>query len=102
MRLKRNPAAAGIIYEAACAEFGEANVQIDVYRQKSSESPRFPVIKGDDRIVWSVEESEILNSKLPVFIIECVYITREKIDAARKWLDKHRGSLLDVKVEEEI
>lgn len=97
--LRRNPDAVGIIFKAACAELGEESVQIDVYRQKSSESPRFPVIKGDKRIVWSDEESEILNSKLPILVIESVYIAREQLDVARKWLEKNRGALLDLKTE---
>ena len=97
--LRRNPDAARIIFKATCAEFGEESVQIDVYRQRSSESPRFPVIKGDDRIVWSDEESEILNSKLPILVIESVYIAREKLDAASKWLERNRGALLDLKTE---
>ena len=100
--VKRNPDAAVIIYEAVCKEFGSDSVQIDVYRQKSSESPRFPVLKGDGRIVWSDEESEILSSKLPILVIESVYVSREKLAAARKWLEKKRESLLDVSMEEEI
>lgn len=100
--VKRNPDAARIIYEAACNEFGPDSVQIDVYRQKSSESPRFPVLKGDGRIVWSDEESEILSSKLPILVIESVYVAREKMVAAQKWLTKKRESLLDVNMEEDI
>ncbi len=100
--VKRNPDAARIIYEAACKEFGSDHVQIDVYRQKSSESPRFPVLKGDGSIVWSDEESEILGSKLPILVIESVYVSREKLAAAQKWLAKKRGALLDVSMEEDI
>jgi len=100
--VKRNPEAARIIYEAACEEFGSDSVQIDVYRQKSSESPRFPVLKGDGRIVWSDEESEILGSKLPILVIESVYVSREKLAAAQKWLAKKREALLDVSIEEDI
>jgi len=100
--VKRNPDAATIIYEAACKEFGADFVQIDVYRQKSSESPRFPVLKGDGRIIWSDEESEILSNKLPILVIESVYIAREKLSAAQKWLAKKRETLLNVSMEEEI
>ena len=64
--------------------------------------PRFPVLKSDDRIVWSDEESEILNSKLPILIVESVYVTREKLTAAQKWLAKKRESMLDVSMEEDI
>lgn len=100
--LKRNPDAARVIFDAACAQFGANLVQFDVYRQKASESPRFPVLKGDERIVWSDEESEILSNKLPILIIETVYIAREKLGAAQKWLGKKRDSLLAVTVEEEL
>ena len=99
--LKCNPDAARIIFEAACAKFGADSVQLDVYRQKSSESPHFPVYKGDGRIVWSDEESEILNSKLPIMVIESVYITRKKLEAAQKWLEKNRRKLLTMAEEEE-
>src|SRR5690606_2193359 len=99
--LKRNPDAARIIFEAAREKFGTDSVQFDVYRQRSSESPHFPVVRGDGRIVWSDEESEILNSKLPILIIETVYIAREKLDAARRWLEKNRSKLLAVPEEEE-
>jgi hypothetical protein len=99
--LKSNPDAARLIYEAACKKFGAEFVQFDVYSQKSSESPRFPVLRGDERIVWSYEESEILNSKLPILIIETVYIAKEKLGAAQKWLSKKRNSLLAVTSEEE-
>ncbi|MDY0383190.1 HD domain-containing protein [Trichlorobacter sp.] len=100
--IRRNPDAARVIYEAACKEFGPDSVQIDVYRQKSSESPHFPVLKGDGRIVWSDEESEILSSKLPILVIESVYVAQEKLANAQKWLAKKRESLLEVSLEEEI
>lgn len=100
--VKRNPDAARIIYESACKEFGFDVVQIDEYRQKSSESPHFPVLKGDGRIVWSDEESEILSSKLPILVIESVYVAREKLTETQKWLAKKREALLNVSMEEDI
>lgn len=100
--LKHNPDAARVIFDAICTQFGANLVQFDVYRQKASESPRFPVLKGDDRMVWSDEESEILNSKLPILIIETVYIAREKLVAAQKWLKNNRHNLLTVPMEEEL
>jgi HD superfamily phosphohydrolase len=100
--LKINVDAAHIIFEAACGEFGDESVRFDDYHQTSSESPRFPVLKEDVRIVWSDEESEILNSKLPILVVENVYIEKRKLETAQKWLSKKRHELLNTIKEEEL
>ena len=89
-----NTEAAKAIYEAACTKFGEDAVRLDNYLSKETEAPKFPVIKRDEQIIWSVSESDILNKKLPILLLEYIFILQEKEEIAKKWLNENRESLI--------
>ena len=98
--LARNANAVRAVYDATCQEFGEDAVRCDDPPPGSSQSPNFPILKSDDRIVWSRQESQILKDKLPPITVGRVYVTPEIRDKARRWIEGHLSEILDHSEEE--
>lgn len=84
------------ICEAASKKFGEDKIRHDTYVQKGSDVT-FPVLEKDGRIVSSRMKSEVLNT-LPVVKIDTVYVDPSLEDAAKRWLEKERETIIEAKV----
>jgi HD superfamily phosphohydrolase len=87
-----NPAAGQAVFEAACREFGAENVRRDGYTQKGGAND-FPVLLRDGRVVSSVSYSETLRN-VPLVAVDFVFVAREKLDAAERWLQQNRATLI--------
>lgn len=97
-----NANAVKAIYRALCGKFGSDVVRRDAPPPGASQSPNFPVLEGDDRIVWSLQESQILKEKLPPVTVGRVYVEPAIRDKAKKWLDDHREDILKQTEEEDV
>lgn len=96
---ERNPAdvqvnadSASAIFHAAEKHFGSECVRVDKYRQKGGPYD-FPVLRRDGSSVSSLDLSEILK-KIPVFATDYVFIDREKLTEAEKWLETNRAAII--------
>lgn len=98
--LEKNANAVRAIYAAACREFGDDAVRCDDPAPSSSQSPNFPILKNDDRIAWSLQESLILKDKLPPITVGRVYVAPELREKARKWLEGRLTEILEHSEEE--
>ncbi len=98
--LEKNANAVRAVYVAACREFGEDAVRCDDPAPSSSQSPNFPILKNDDRIAWSLQESLILKDKLPPVTVGRVYVAPELREKARKWIDGRLDKVLEHPEEE--
>lgn len=90
--LQVNPEPGLAIFEAAKMKFGEDSVRHDRYTQKGS-SPDFPVLTRDGRIVSSLSVSNVLI-KLPLYAIDYVFIAPEKLNDAKRWLERNRERII--------
>jgi len=95
----KNPEACKAVYDAACAEYGEAAVRYDTYRQKGK-SQDFPVLARDGRIISSWALSDTLKN-VPVAAIDYVFISPEYKEKAEEWLKKNLKTIITPKKEEE-
>lgn len=98
--LARNANAVRAVYDAACREFGEVMVRCDDPAPSSTQSPNFPILMSDDRLSWSLQESQILKDKLPPITVGRVYVAPEIRDKARRWILSHLSGILDRSEEE--
>jgi HD superfamily phosphohydrolase len=87
-----NPEAAQAVFEAARQEFGEESIRYDTYTQKGG-ARIFPVLMKDGRIASSVELSEVLQSPL-VVTVDFVFVSPEKLEAAKAWLQRNRNTII--------
>lgn len=92
--LDKNANAVRAVYDAACQEFGELLVRCDDPPPSATQSPNFPILMSDDRISWSLQESQILKDKLPPITVGRVYVAPEIRDKARRWCDGHLAEIL--------
>ena len=90
--LEKNIEAAQSVYNAAVKRFGEANVRVDRYTQRSG-SPDFPVLTGDGRVVSSLFISQTLKS-LPVAAVNYVFIAPEFYNESVDWLQHDRETII--------
>ena len=86
------------IYEAAANQFG-GDVRLDGYRQES-QSVDFAVLRDDESVVSSLQESEILNH-IPGAAAGYVFVVPERLDDAKKWLTDNHDAVLKQRREEE-
>jgi HD superfamily phosphohydrolase len=87
-----NPDSASAIFRAAQQEFGTESVRVDRYRQKGGPYD-FPVLHRDGTSLSSLDLSEILK-KIPVFATDYVFVDREKLHEAEKWLEANRAAII--------
>ena len=88
--LAKNPEAGTLVFEAAKSQFGADQIRRDSYREKGA-PPDFPVLTRDDRVESAILMSDTLG-KLPLVVVDTVYISPEKRAEAREWLSKNRES----------
>jgi HD superfamily phosphohydrolase len=99
----RNPDASKYVFEAACEMFDESAVRFDPYnenRKGGRAPPSFPVLKSDDRISWSREESDVIEQIPPIWL-DYVFIAPEYINDAIKWRDANLGKIIELGAEED-
>ncbi len=88
----RNLEAAKAVSKAACERYGQGKIRSHSYTQKEG-SPDFPVLKRDGRIVSSLNESEALN-RIPVAVIDFVFVDRAAYGDASTWLKQNRDEII--------
>ncbi len=93
----RHPAPGQAVYEAACLEFGNEQVRHAVLPGKIKQYD-FSVLGHDGNIVAARERSDVLST-VPVATYDYVFVARELIAEARKWLDTNRETILQPKEE---
>jgi HD superfamily phosphohydrolase len=98
--IKINMNAAHAIFEAAKEKFGEKNIRMDSYTQKST-GIDFPVLMNDERIASSISLSDTLN-KIPVAKFEFVYCVPEIKKSAQSWCRDNGSEIIKKAVEEDI
>ena len=81
------------IRNAIASEFGAENVWHDYYVPGGSLTD-FPVLQRDDRIVSSIEASDVLGH-IPVASIDSVFVEPEMRDHVTRWLTQHRQGILE-------
>lgn len=89
---KINQEAGLSVFKAACEKFGESEVRRDSYIQKGG-GLNFPVLARDGRIFSSLSQSETLE-RVPVVVIDYVYISPKFRKQAVMWLDKNRKEII--------
>ncbi|MCY4241096.1 MAG: HD domain-containing protein [Rhodobacter sp.] len=87
-----NPEAAARVYEALSGRFGEDLFKRDTYPQPVGQ-PDFPVELRDGTIVSSLSKSAAIK-QVPVVSIDTVFAERCIHEAARKWLQDHRETII--------
>jgi HD superfamily phosphohydrolase len=97
--LKLNPEPGKAIFTAAVDKLGSAHVRRDFYTQKSNWVD-FPVLARDNRVVSSLELSEVLR-KLPIVAVDYILVAPELLADAKKWLVSAKEQILGAKVEED-
>ena len=97
--IEKNPDAANAIYEAACNEFGEENVRLDSYKQRSN-GHEFPVLTEDNRIIPSLELSETLK-RVPIMAVDYVFINPEFRHDGEIWTKQNLEKIIMLKKEEQ-
>jgi hypothetical protein len=79
------------MFEAAESHFGPGSVRIDEYTARSI-GIDFPVWTSDD-VESSLGLSETL-AKVPAFTVGTVYVRPDLRQAAKKWLNEHRDTIV--------
>lgn len=97
--IKINPEAGRAIYEAACEKFGVFEVEHDYVPPKGSIID-FPISEDNGNIASVRKKSEILDRAIEPFI-DFVFVSRDKIVEAEKWLKKNRQKIIVPKKEKE-
>ena len=94
-----NPDAAKNLYDALCGRYGTDNVRFDSFREKSS-AVSFPVLNKDSRVVSALALSQTM-AKLSLVTVDFVFISLEKREEAKRWLEENRKTLIAPKGEQE-
>ena len=97
--LDANPNAALAVTKAAKDRFGAKAVVRDV-EMKPARPMDFAVKRDDDRIVSSLEESQVLG-RVPAASLDFVFVIHEYRDEAERWLKANLRDILQTTVEEE-
>lgn len=92
--LMRNNDAAKVIFNAACAELGEASCRLDSYQQRGS-TIDFPVMLMDATVASARSLSQVMQH-LPTLRTACVYVSKPIVDRALKWLGREKTKLLSL------
>lgn len=89
---ERNSDAVKSVYRAACKQYGDDSVRHDEYTQKGG-SLVFPVLDRGN-ILQSIELSDTLK-KVPIVATGFVFIERDHLETAEKWLEKERDKIIE-------
>jgi len=87
-----NSDAVKFVYNAACKKYGDKLVRFDEYTQKG-ESQNFPVL-DHGKILQSIGLSVTLK-KVPVVAAGFVFVERDRLDNAKKWLEKEHDQIIE-------
>jgi HD superfamily phosphohydrolase len=90
--MQTNPEAGRKVFEAAAEKFGKENVRYDEYNQEGG-SLEFPVRTEDGPSVSSISVSKVLND-LPPASADYVFVARELLQDAKRWLKKAKGEVI--------
>ncbi len=95
-----NPEAGASIFAALAGEFGARQFRRDRYIQTAG-APDFPVQLRNGQVASSLAVSEALKH-LPVVSIDTVYAHPEVLNTAERWLERHKGEILQPVFEEDV
>jgi len=93
--LKLNLNALMLIYDALCKKFGEEYFKKDSNKKEGGEE-NFPVIGKDQRIVSSLNISQVLKD-IPFVKSEYIFASRGLFEEADKWLTLERTNIINKK-----
>lgn len=93
--IRVNPDAAGAVYDALCAKFGQEHFRRDRNPAKGG-SFDFPVKAKDGRIVSSLAMSDALNH-VPPIAIDTVYSDPSRVREVQSWLESNRAQTVEPK-----
>ena len=88
---KINPNAAKAVYDAACKIYGEDSLRRDKYTQEGGRQS-FPVLHRG-KILQSTDLSGTLK-EIPIVATDFVFIDRDHLDIAEKWLEKEHDNII--------
>ena len=97
LRLTREPGKA--ISEALKTEFGSDNIKSDTFVQPGPVFG-FPVLQSDNRIASANDVSDLLQ-RLPVPIVDYVFVEPSLRDKVRRYVEKNRDKILGGSAEKE-
>jgi hypothetical protein len=97
--LRVNPNPARAIFKAAQEAFGEDLVRYDSYEQGSG-TIDFPVLCHDGRVESAPSVSQVV-ARLPVLVIDYVFIDPSRREEAARWLHQNRDDIIRIEEEEE-
>ncbi len=80
-----------LVYKAACEKFGEEFVRYDRYTQTGGSQP-FPV-QDYEIILPSIELSDTIAA-IPVVATNFVFVDRESLSAAKKWIEEEHDNII--------
>jgi len=89
---QKNVDAIECVYKAAVEKFGAENIRKDAY-SKNKGPDAFPVLMSGGEIAYSNAASDTL-SKIPFENIEFVFVSRDCVQGARKWLRENNSSII--------
>ena len=84
-----------LIYDALCKKFGEEYFKKDSNKKEGGEE-NFPVIGKDQRIVSSLNISQVLKD-IPFVKSEYIFASRGLFEEADKWLTLERTNIINKK-----
>ncbi len=88
-----NPEAASEVFQAACDEFGKANLRYDRCGTRGGSDLDFPVVRSNGDVVSSLVVSATLPT-VPRISSEYVFADRDIVDNAKAWLSEHRHEII--------
>ncbi len=92
--IQLNPDAGQYVKDAAETKFGAENVRRDSY-SPSQATIDFPVEqRGSDRNVTSAQAISAVLPHVPVAAVDNVYVRRDLIDEAEKWLSREKAEII--------
>ena len=91
--IAKNPAAVKLVFRAARENFGADYVRLDDPSVKAKSAPDFPVLMRDDRVVSSLQVSEVLNH-IPPTAVGFVFVDPDTIEEAGTWLERNREEII--------
>ena len=94
-----NPEAGKAVFKGLCNQFGMTYFRHDRYQQTGG-APDFPVRMHDDKVVSSLDISDVLG-QVPVVSVDYVYAMPEIVEDAKKWLDAQKDRLIAPSREED-
>lgn len=91
--------AGSYVFDAAAEQFGPENVRRDSYAQPGA-TIDFPVLQRDGKVTSGQSISQVL-ANVPSVAVDTVFIRRDLLDDAEKWLRQEKAQVIQPTLTEE-